>query len=475
MSEVSPGRRTVRIAPTGGRPDLVVHAAAQLPDDVAFELVAPPAGRQMVEALAAAYGVQHRISFVSAGNGRPEGVLGPTGASTMAAFVESLANGADPTPPSNMEDRDLAGHRMALVTNIPAPYRIPLFNEMDRRLEEAGAELRVFFLRPGTARRSWMTSEEPREFDYEVLRSVELPFFERGPMISANLGRSLKRFDPTAVLAGSLSPLVSGPAAVQARRRGAAFGIWSGETRQMKTASSGWRAVARRWIAEQADFAVAYGVEAGEYLAALRPDLPLVYGRNTSDGYPPPSGTPHAGSPVELLAVGAATSPRKGLDVLIDALRLAPKLACRLTIVGGGGLLPELRERARGDARIRLVGALPPPEVRERYRAADAFLFPTRADIFGLALVEGMGAGLASVTSTSAGAVSDLAVHEQNCLVVDGHAPEDWARAIERIVSDDELRASLGARAATTIRRRWTVEHAAEAMIAGLRLGLLRR
>ena len=76
------------------------------------------------------------------------------------------------------------------------------------------------------------------------------------------------------------------------------------------------------------------------------------------------------------------------------------------------------------------------------------------------------------MTSTSAGAVSDIAVHDHNCLVVDGHDPLDWARAIERIVRDEPLRAGLGEQAALTITSRWTVDHAAEAMMAGLRLGL---
>lgn len=472
---VAPVRRTVRIAPADGRADLVVHAAAQLPDDLAVEVFADGAEGRTAQELAAAYGIEDRIAFRSGENGRSWVLPGPTGSDDMARFVESLYEGVDEAAAARRAGEGLAGNRVALVTNIPAPYRISLLNRLHHRLEAAGAELRVFFLRTETARRSWMSSQQSREFGYEVLSSLELPFFERGLMIPANLGRRLRMFRPTAILVGSLSPLVAGRAAVTARRVGAAFGIWSGETRAMKTASSGWRAAMRKWLANRADFAVAYGFEAGEYLRALRADLPLVYGRNTSDRYPPDRESRKPGSTLNLLAVGAATSPRKGLDVLIDAMRLVPDLPCRLTIIGGGRLLADLRERGRADARIDLVGALPPPQVCEHYRAADGFLFPTRADVFGLALVEAMGAGLPAVTSTDAGAVSDVAVHEHNCLVVEGHDPRDWARAIERLVRDDHLRRTVGERAARTIRSRWTVEHAVDGMLAGLRLGLSRR
>ena len=241
-----------------------------------------PIGRG-TERLAEAYGIAHRIAFGEPGNGSDPATSGPTSADAMAPFVESLYEGLAPAPPSARESGGLAGHRIALITNIPAPYRISLFNELNRRLEEAGATLRVFFLRADTARRSWMTSEQPREFQYEVLKSVELPFFERGPMVPARLGGPLAKFRPTAVLVGSFSPLVAGRAAIAARRLGAAFGIWSGETRAMKTASNGWRAATRKWLVNRADFAVAYGFEAGEYLRTVRADLPLVYGRNTSD------------------------------------------------------------------------------------------------------------------------------------------------------------------------------------------------
>ena len=104
--------------------------------------------------------------------------------------------------------------------------------------------------------------------------------------------------------------------------------------------------------------------------------------------------------------------------------------------------------------------------------AADIFLFPSRYDVFGLAVVEAMGAGLATVVSSLPGAVDDLCVSETNCLVVDG-GPDDWATAIGRLVEDAELRTRIGKAAAATIRDRWTLEHAASAMLAGFRLAFL--
>ena len=111
--------------------------------------------------------------------------------------------------------------------------------------------------------------------------------------------------------------------------------------------------------------------------------------------------------------------------------------------------------------------------MQDVYRDADAFLFPSEYDVFGLVLVEALSAGLAVVSSTAPGAVADLAVDERNCLLVRRPDAAAWAHAIERVVRDAHLRSTLGAAARETIRSRWTIEHAADAMIAGFRLGIL--
>ena len=93
--------------------------------------------------------------------------------------------------------------------------------------------------------------------------------------------------------------------------------------------------------------------------------------------------------------------------------------------------------------------------------------------MFGLVLVEAMAAGLTVITSDIPGAVRDLAAPGSNCLVVGERSSGAWAEAIRLAVQDGVLRQRLGDRARCTIENRWTVGHAADAMIAGFRLGAL--
>ena len=233
---------------------------------------------------------------------------------------------------------------------------------------------------------------------------------------------------------------------VFARRRGISFGLWSGEHSAMATAQSAVRRLQRRRLLASADFGIAYGSASAQYLSALNRELPVVFGRNTS--MPNESAAAHhrARDRIEIVTVGDLASPRKGIDILVDALASVPALRCRLTIIGGGRLLSALRGRAEGDRRIRFLGPLPPAAVRDVYGAADVFAFPSRSDVFGLALVEAMGSGLAVATTRAPGAVADLCVDGHNAMVLSGHRAGGMGNSPHSSRRGRRRRGSLSAR-----------------------------
>ena len=165
--------------------------------------------------------------------------------------------------------------------------------------------------------------------------------------------------------------------------------------------------------------------------------------------------------------------PLKRLDVLIAAFERLQDVACRLTVVGDGPALPGLREQAAALPNVRFEGAVPSDRVVDAYNEADVFIFPSRDDVFGLVLVEGMGAGLATIVSSRPGSVADLVAPGRSGLVIDGYDPADWADAIRSLVEDPARRDALGRAARETILGRWTLDHSVDAIAAGLRLGVL--
>jgi len=449
------GQRSLAVPPE--RTELGVHALAQLPEDFRVSISGPPSHASWLAARA--YGVEDRID-----TGRLAG-----GDASHAATLAELLDGRGGRDPAAYTDGVLAGQRLAVVTNVPTHYRVALFNELAQRADAAGARLRVFFLARTPSTRTWMETGAIH-FEHEYLRGLDLSRGRGRRMVPLDLEASLRAWEPTTVLAGGFSPLVAGRVAWYARSAGVSFGIWSGELASRPTARARLRRSQRVRLLARAGYAVAYGTRAAEYLRSLNPSLPMIIGRNTTI-VPDFAGERPNRAKVEFLTVARAERD-KALDVLVDAVRSTPELRCRLTVVGDGPELPALRERAGGDGRIRFLGAATPPDVRRMLLDSDVFLFPSRYDVFGLAVVEAMGAGLATVVSPLPGVVDDLCVSGSNCVVVDD-GPKAWATVIARLVDDAALRSRLGRAAADTIRDRWTLEHAAAAMLAGFRLPFL--
>lgn len=460
-------------------PTQCVHALAQLPDELAVSVPAGLDGRGRLELLAEAYGIRDRFRSDHRQRERAlwlhgdDQVLVPPAAS-FAELVERVwpAGGIANV---DRDDSVLAGQRVAWVTNFPAYYRLPLFRGMAQRLENVGARMRVLFLARQAPGRPWLCPRGSLGLDHDVLRSVSVPVRRRRPLVPVNLTGRLRRFRPSIVVAGGFNPSVTRPAARYAVDNGATLGLWSGETADMATAQSRLRRRQRVDLLGRVEFGIAYGCLAEQYLRGLSPDMPVVIGRNSS--VTAVGGPRHysEGGRLELLAVGDLTSRRKGVDVLIEALRLRPRLSCRLTVIGDGPGRRSLEASAAVDRRVRFVGALPPAGVRASYAEADVFLFPTRSDVFGLVLGEAMAAGLASIVSNAPGARADLAVPGRNCIVLDSHDPDVWAAAIEDIHRSPKHRLALGRAAKQTVTQRWMLDHSVEAMMAGLRLGALVR
>jgi glycosyltransferase involved in cell wall biosynthesis len=168
--------------------------------------------------------------------------------------------------------------------------------------------------------------------------------------------------------------------------------------------------------------------------------------------------------PLRVLAAGRLI-PRKGLDRLLRAARVATDRGARLTLelVGSGPAEPELRSLAAElEIDVEFDGFVDQADLPARYAAADAFAFPTLDDPFGFVLLEAMAAGLPAVASPLAGATADLIEDGQNGLVAHPDDSDTMASALVRLASDEELRKRIGTAALAT-----TLERTPEAAAAG--------
>jgi glycosyltransferase involved in cell wall biosynthesis len=195
--------------------------------------------------------------------------------------------------------------------------------------------------------------------------------------------------------------------------------------------------------------AAEYGVSA-ERMTVAPPgtDRPKVVRRNNA-------------GPPRLLAVGAVV-PRKGYDVLTEALSLLLDLPWRLTIVGDCSRDPPTAARLKADIarhrlgpRVTVEDAVPAERLATLYAAADLFVLPSRHEGFGMAYAEAIAYGL-PVIGTTAGAIPDTVPASAGVLV----PPDDvaaLAAALRRLIAQpaERDRLAAGARVAAAALPTW--------------------
>jgi glycosyltransferase involved in cell wall biosynthesis len=155
--------------------------------------------------------------------------------------------------------------------------------------------------------------------------------------------------------------------------------------------------------------------------------------------------------------------PRMGLADLVEAVRRLREgreggggLRVRAAIAGEGSEREPLERavRAAGLAgEVRLLGRVPDEKLPALYRAASAFVLPTRSlEGFGLATVEALASGL-PVVATDVGATAELLEGVEGCALVPPGAPEALAAELSRLLHDPVRRARAGAAARTQAER----------------------
>lgn len=118
-----------------------------------------------------------------------------------------------------------------------------------------------------------------------------------------------------------------------------------------------------------------------------------------------------------IIAVGQFI-PRKGFDVLINAMALLPEdIGCY--IIGGEPTEEYLRQVAELNLRnVHFVGFKTKDDLAQYYMAGDLFVHPTREDVWGLVVNEAMAKGLPVVTTDRCIAgVQLIKTLEQGCIV----------------------------------------------------------
>ena len=340
--------------------------------------------------------------------------------------------------------------RVALLTEIPAPYRIPLFNALAERVE-----LRVLFLSERDPRRGFYgLHRDEWRFDHRVLRGPQLRRGGRWLVLSRGVLHELRSFRPDAVAVGGWNQPAFWLALAYCRLRRVPLLVWIESTARDARSEARPLAVARAAMVRGASGAFVPGTASAEYARSLGVELVEVAPNAVDASIFEQAAVDRSGRPRCSFLYAGRLDPEKGLDTLLAAFRDVPG---ELVLVGGGSDEPRLRALAGDD--VRFEGPKDRDELVAHYRDADVFVLPSRSEPWGMVLNEAAAAGLPLVATEEAGAAHDLI--DGNGFRVRAGDVDALRDAMSRLAADPELRARYGVRS-REIARRFTPEAWAE-------------
>lgn len=194
--------------------------------------------------------------------------------------------------------------------------------------------------------------------------------------------------------------------------------------------------------------------------------------RTSLPGFDRPSrhADPAAPRPPRIAYVGRLEAYKRVDRMLEAAALLVPRHpALEVVVIGRGSESARLAERARElglEARTRFTGFVSDAERDALVADACACVFPSHKEGFGLTVVEA-NALATPVVARDAPGLRDSIRDGETGLLVRGDDPADWARALERLLSQDESTRAMR-RAAIAWSSRFDWDRAADELMEAI-------
>lgn len=346
--------------------------------------------------------------------------------------------------------------RVALLTNIPAPYRVPVY---DRLAAELGDNFRVLYVAPTEPNRQWQLPELKHEHRYlkritlsSGLASTLLRRQKAGhddAIIHLKLGvvRELRAFRPDVVLtAGFNVPMLAGW--LYALGTHAPHIVFSDAWRGSEEGRSWVHRLIRRVVISTSDGFVgasrktlelyrSYGASDNLFLSPLCIDNErfLTRGAEARD------------RPYDLVFAGRLVAEKLPLFFTEVVARLArERQTVSAIVIGDGPLRSSMEERLNrlGNVKVAFTGNLQQQDLPDAYSRGKVFCFPTLIDAWGVVANEACAAGLPVLTCARAGSAGELVAHGENGYVLPLEV-ELWAHHAQRLLGDEALRTRMSA------------------------------
>ncbi len=372
---------------------------------------------------------------------------------------------------------------LVVLTNIPTPYRTAFFDALAEEASRAGKRFHVLYCAKTEPGRQWPYDASKMRHAHTVLRGFHPSLTGIHAHLNPGVLAELNLLKPdTLILAGSWNTPTMLVAGLNIYSPPPRRFFWSEGHADAVLHKSGLIAWLRRRVYRTFDgFAVPNAKSAEWALAQAGSPRQVVTLPNAIDAkfFARPSAASRQEARRQLGLEGegrvlvqvSALSSRKGVLELARAflgLSAEDRRGSKLLFVGEGEQRTQLESLTAGSGgAVRLLGQLPPQEVRRVLWAADAFVLNTRLDPNPLSAIEAAAAGLPIVLSAAAGNVREVVeVPRTGFVIKDASDPSEALRAVLN-ASDAQL-AEMGAGSAELARTQFDAPAVARSLVKQL-------
>lgn len=359
--------------------------------------------------------------------------------------------------------------RVALITNIMAPYRIPLLNQLAQSFK-----LTVLAETGTKWNRHWPVPSKAKDFKLAILTARGWKIPGREASISFRAARrllgKLDEVEPDVILVGGYSSPGTLLGIAWASLRNVPSILWFGTTKWSVHYDGRVARAIKRHIVTQVDAYFTYSRAATDYLRSLGvPRKSIFTGINIGDIGAAELGSnsvdPNATSQLRFVYAGQMIR-RKGIFEMLDAFECARLEGnWQLSIIGSGPLATEVAMRAKAQlgGHVELRGFMNQDMLYRVFSRSHVLVVPSLQETGAIVTSEGLAHGMYVIGSCFDGVAEDLLTRGLSGTTVD---PSETGRFAE------EIREAAQLVAARQVSRRVIRQHVAE--FAGKNVAALR-
>lgn len=351
--------------------------------------------------------------------------------------------------------------RVALISEIPTPYRDPVLERISRL---DNSQLNVFYCAATESGRGWTLAE--KTYPYEILPGISFNVSKSNPQtvkINFGLWKKLSAGNFDAVIVASYTQPTMISAMTWCRFHKIPYILWS-ESHHL-TPRPFWKEWLKKPLLRFAisgasaflalgsnarDYLLSYGVEPSRiFLFPNAPDVDRLIQESSRYQSHKKELRVQLGLSTSLLIlyVGRLIGV-KNLDTLIKAFPQVQQAipGAGLVFAGDGPLRASLENTARalGLNNVYFTGFIQPQDTVKYYAAADVLVLPSLSETWGATVLEGMACGLPVAVSDRVGCARDLVQEKQTGFVVPVNDVAQWANVLTRLGRDEALRVTMG-------------------------------